>query len=71
MIPFPQRKPMETSGLRIGTPAVTTRGMRAEQMPVIAGLIHRTLSSNGDPNAVARVRTEVREMCDHYKMPGE
>src|SRR5205085_5744545 len=45
MIPFDQRKPMETSGLRIGTPAVTTRGMAAAQMPAIADLIHRVLSS--------------------------
>lgn len=71
MIPFDQRKPMETSGLRIGTPAVTTRGMKADQMPKIAGFIHRVLSSNGDMAAVDKVRAEVRELCDHFKMPGE
>jgi len=71
MIPFDQRKPMETSGLRIGTPAVTTRGMKAEQMPKIAGFIHRVLSSNGDPKVVETVRAEVRELCDQFMMPGE
>ncbi len=71
MIPFDQRKPMETSGLRLGTPAVTTRGMQAAQMPTIAGFIHRTLSSNGDTKAVEKVRSEVRELCDQFKMPGE
>jgi glycine hydroxymethyltransferase len=71
MIPFDQRKPMETSGLRIGTPAVTTRGMKADQMIVIAGWIHRVLSSGGESSVAAQVRAAVRELCDQFPMPGE
>ncbi len=70
MIPFDQRKPMETSGLRIGTPALTTRGMKAEQMPIIAGWIHRVVSSGGEERIAADVRAAVRELCDQFQMPG-
>ncbi len=70
MIPFDQRKPMETSGLRIGTPAVTTRGMKAEQMPLIAGWIHRVVSSGGEERIAADVRAAVRELCNQFQMPG-
>jgi len=69
MIPFDQRKPTQTSGLRIGTPALTTRGMKTEQMALIAGLIHAVLSSAGDHATLARVRGQVRELCSEFPTP--
>ncbi|MCK6454981.1 MAG: serine hydroxymethyltransferase [Phycisphaerae bacterium] len=71
MIPFDERKPMETSGLRIGTPAVTTRGLKTEHMPVIAELIHLVLSSNGDADAIDRVRSRALELCAQFPLPSE
>jgi len=68
MIPFDQRKPMETSGLRIGTPAVTTRGMGVEQMKTVADLIHRVVSSGGDAGMAERVRSEVRDLCTQFPL---
>jgi glycine hydroxymethyltransferase len=69
MIPFDDRKPMETSGLRIGTPAVTTRGMREDQMRAIAGWIHRVLDSRGDEQVLRSLRGEVRELCQQFPVP--
>jgi len=69
MIPFDDRKPTETSGLRIGTPAVTTRGMKQDQMHTIAEWIHQVLRSQGDPQVVRRVGAEVRELCEQFPLP--
>ncbi len=71
MIPFDRRKPVETSGLRIGTPAVTTRGLRVAEMREVADLIHRVLASAGDERAVAQVRARVFELCDQFPLPAE
>ncbi|HVR42587.1 MAG TPA: serine hydroxymethyltransferase [Thermoanaerobaculia bacterium] len=62
-IPFDQNKPMVASGLRIGTPAVTTRGMREGEMRVIGGLISRVLDARGDAGVVSEVRAKVLELC--------
>ncbi len=70
MIPFDERKPMETSGLRIGTPAVTTRGLGPDEMRKVAGLIDRVLSCEGEPGAIAVVRNEVLELCRQFPIPG-
>ena len=69
MIPFDERKPTQTSGLRLGTPAVTTRGMGPEQMRTIAELFHRVLASNGDEAAIEQVRGEVRALCEAFPVP--
>jgi glycine hydroxymethyltransferase len=69
MIPFDQRRPVETSGLRIGTPAVTTRGMKTSEMRLIADLIHKTLASNGDANTQAAVKQQVLELCQQFPLP--
>lgn len=68
MIPFDTRKPMETSGLRIGTPAITTRGLKAEDMPTVAQFIHDVLKANGEAGAVERVRQQVAELCRRFPL---
>ncbi|MBI2461129.1 MAG: serine hydroxymethyltransferase [Candidatus Rokubacteria bacterium] len=67
-IPFETRSPMVTSGIRIGTPAVTTRGMREPEMARIAGLIDRVLAHLGDASAEAAVRAEVRELTARFPL---
>ena len=68
MIPFDERKPMQTSGLRIGTPAVTTRGMKEGEMRVIGGLIDHVLRAKGDEAAITAVRAEVHAMCEQFPL---
>ncbi len=65
-IPFDKNKPMVASGLRIGTPAVTTRGLREPEMKTLAGLIARVLDSKGDEAAIAEVKVGVKELCDRF-----
>jgi glycine hydroxymethyltransferase len=65
-IPFDTQKPMVASGLRIGTPAVTTRGLREPDMKTIAKLIARVLDARGDADVVAGVKRDVKELCDRY-----
>ncbi len=69
MIPFDQRKPTQTSGLRLGTPALTTRGLKTDEMKTVADLIHRVLSSDGDESVVAKIRGEVRDLCAQFPVP--
>ena len=65
-IPFDTQKPMIASGLRIGTPAVTTRGLREDDMKTIARLIARVLDAKGDASVTAQVKKDVKELCDRY-----
>jgi glycine hydroxymethyltransferase len=67
-IPFETRSPMVTSGIRIGTPAVTTRGMREPEMDAIAGLIDRVLSSPADGRAEAAVRADVAALTGRFPL---
>jgi len=62
-VPFETRSPFVTSGVRIGTPAVTTRGMQEPDMQAIAGLIARALESVGDERALRSVRDDVIALC--------
>jgi len=68
MIPFDERKPTQTSGLRIGTPAVSTRGMKEAEMKTIAGLIDRVLRAGGEEKTINAVRGEVRELCAQFPL---
>ncbi len=68
MIPFDERKPTQTSGLRLGTPAVTTRGMKENEMRTIAGLIDRSLRSKGDAKAIEAVRGDVHSLCEQFPL---
>ncbi len=68
MIPGDPEKPWNASGIRIGTPAVTTRGMREPEMAIIAGLIDRALSHPDDEAKLDKVRGEVRELTSRFPM---
>ncbi|MEK6677351.1 MAG: serine hydroxymethyltransferase [Planctomycetota bacterium] len=68
MIPFDERKPTLTSGLRIGTPALTTRGMKESQMTLIAGFIDRVLRSRGDTTTIASVAGSVLDLCGQFPL---
>jgi len=67
-IPFDTKGPMVTSGVRIGTPAVTTRGMREPEMARIAMLIDRVLTNLGNTSVEAAVRSEVQELTAAYPL---
>jgi len=65
-VPDDPRSPFVTSGVRIGTPSVTTQGMTETEMPVIASLIAETLRHREDPAAVAAVRAKVAALCSRF-----
>ena len=67
-VPFETKSPMVTSGIRIGTPAVTTRGMREADMVEIARLIDRVLSDLGSSAVEAKVRGEVQELTNRFPL---
>ncbi len=70
-IPFETRSPMVTSGIRLGTPAVTSRGMKAPEMAEIAALIDAVLSSPGSAAVEAKVRGQVQELTSRFPLyPG-
>ena len=68
LIPFDPEKPMLTSGIRIGTPAVTTRGFKEDDMKRVAEFIDRALRNTEDANSLAGIRAEVLEMCQQFKI---
>jgi len=67
-IPFDQNPPMVASGIRIGTPAVTSRGMREPEMDAIAGMIACALASPDDDGMLASVRAEVEGLCRKFPL---
>jgi glycine hydroxymethyltransferase len=68
-IPWDQRPPLDPSGIRIGTPALTTRGMRETEMRIIAGWIGDVLARPDDTALQQRVRGQVEEVCKQYPAP--
>jgi glycine hydroxymethyltransferase len=65
-VPDDPRPPYITSGLRIGSPAVTTQGMGVEEMATVGDLIHRTLVGREDAAEIAAIRSEVRSLCERF-----
>ena len=62
MVPFDSRSAFQTSGIRVGTPAITTRGVKEDKMPYIVELIDRVLRDPENEAEIAKVRKEVNEM---------
>ena len=68
MVPYDTRSAFQTSGIRLGTPAITTRGAKEDLMPVIASLIERVLNAPEDEKVIAAVRSEVNDMMQAYPL---
>jgi len=67
-IPFDQNPPMVASGIRVGTPALTTRGMRETEMEQIGALMARVLAAPDDDRAIGMVKTEVEALCRRFPL---
>ncbi len=63
MVPFDQRSPFVTSGIRVGTPAVTTRGMKEKEMTLIAGFINNAVNNFDNDSKLEEIRNEVKDLC--------
>ncbi|MCI5491413.1 MAG: serine hydroxymethyltransferase [Prevotellaceae bacterium] len=66
MVPFDTRSAFQTSGIRLGTPAITTRGAKEDMMDLIATLIERVLNAPTDENVIAKVKAEVNDIMKDY-----
>jgi glycine hydroxymethyltransferase len=69
-IPFDPRKPFDPSGLRIGTPAITSRGMGVDEMKRLAGWMDQVVAAPEDEKITTRVAGEIRELCQSFPAPG-
>ena len=70
-IPFDPRSPKVTSGIRVGTPALTTRGMKEKEMAVIADFMHQALSNSKDAALLNRLEAQVRDFCEQVLLFAE
>ena len=68
MVPFDTRSPFITSGIRLGTAALTTKGMKENEMKIIAGLIHEVLSDVEDQTVASKVRLKIMDLNKNYQM---
>ena len=69
-VPDDPRSPFDPSGIRLGTPAITTRGMKEAEMEKIADWIDRTISATEDEKILAEIKEEVKEVCLKFPVPG-
>ena len=70
MIPDDSRKPMDPSGIRFGTPAVTTRGMKEAEMIKIANFMDKVLKNPTDEKVIAEVKADIESMGSAFPVPG-
>ena len=68
MVPYDQRSPLITSGIRIGTPALTTRGMKTDEMVIIADIIHDILSDIDNNNIIDKNKPKVLDLCEKFPL---
>ena len=69
-IPYDKRKPFDPSGIRIGTPALTSRGMKEEEMKQVSRWINKVAENLKDEQTLERISVEVKELCDGFPAPG-
>jgi glycine hydroxymethyltransferase len=67
-IPYDTQKPFITSGIRLGTPPLTTRGMRESEMKEVGGMIAKVLDSKGDAAVLEKVKVQVKELCERFPL---
>ena len=67
-IPYDTNPPLKPSGIRVGTPALTTRGMKEPEMLLIASWIEKALARRGDDAALEKIRREVAELADQFPL---
>lgn len=69
-VPFDERKPFNPSGIRLGTPAITSRGMKEEEMKLIAHWMHKVVTNIGNEEVEREINNEVSELCKKFPAPG-
>lgn len=67
-VPFETRSPFVTSGIRVGVPAATTKGMKEPEMKVIGGLIDKAIKSRADEQALSKIKEEVKDLCRKFPL---
>ena len=70
VVPYDKRKPVDPSGIRIGTPAVTTRGFKENEMLLVSSLIEKVISDPENNELLANTAEEVKKLCSHFPAPG-